>query len=354
MHTVGLPRTCLGLTNFVFFMIGLICCLICVWCAVNTEFFKDVNYTITKSNHVSNIADFVNLKLWLTPMTAIIAPIALIAMMTSCCGILGAGCRIKCAMKTYIFLVTVASGAAFWIFFISGVYNIYTYNEKTTIYLRTSLKTYYGKQNDLITYLWNYVMTDYECCGAIDWRDFDDSYWKTLNPDSFYPIQCCVLANKTGLYPVSTNCTRRFDAGNQSNRDVGCVFALRDAIINNKGKLITYVILLAMAYLILIFFASCIMSGEPLLGQMGLNSISLLPTKPQPISTVDTTNFNPKYNPSFNPSAPSRSESVMLTQPPKKVVRVVSPSNPFQTYQFTPNAYANSEPIYGHNMRSQM
>lgn len=330
MHTVGLPRTCLGFTNLLFFVFGMIGFVICVWCAMNTDFFRDVNYTITKSSLVDVIAKFVNLRLWVTPLTSILIPVAGLAMMTSCCGVLGAGCKVKCAIKAYIFLATVLSFVAFWVFFITGVYNIYTKNENTRKSMQSSIRTYYGKDNDFITYMFDYIMVKYECCGAVSYRDFSSSHWQSLHPTQIYPIQCCKLANVSGLVPVSKECSRSLDPDIQSNKEVGCFSALRAAIIMNKGTLIFYVILIVLMYSIVTLFAYCIIRGEPLLGAMAGQWTEWLPSRGA--RGVDVTKVE-------TPSAPL----VCVEEQPQKVVRMVSAVNPFQSYTITPSAYSRPE-----------
>ncbi|XP_072942300.1 uncharacterized protein [Epargyreus clarus] len=339
MHTVGLPRTCLGFTNILFFLIGLIGGVICIWCAINTEFFREVNYTVTRSSLVSSIADFVNLKLWVTPLTSILIPIAVVTMLTSCCGILGAGCRMKCAIKSYIFLVTVVSLTAFWMFFMSGIYNIYTGNEKTRNYLRTTILSSYGRENDVITYFWDYVMVNYECCGATSYRNFLDSKWRKANPDMLYPVQCCKLENKTSLVPVSKDCGRIEDASILTNKDFGCLYALQIAIKNNKGKIVFYIVLLTFLYLILILFAYCIIRGQPLITSMSGGFTGWRPKGKEEANAVTTNS--------------SLDNMLFVEEPPKKIVRVVSAVNPRQSYTFAPNAYAqgDSTTMYPHTIR---
>lgn len=336
MHTVGLPRTCLGFTNIFFFLIGFVGAVICVWCVVNTQFFQDVNYTITKSSLVNAIAEFVNLKLWVTPLTTILIVLSVLTMMTSCCGILGAGCKVKCAIKSYIFLVTAISSVAFWLIFISGVYNIYTKNENTRHYLVGTIQSSYGKENDAITYFWDYVMMDFQCCGVNGYQDFANSNWQKT-AKKLYPVQCCKLENRTALLPVSKDCTLRVGPDIQGFAETGCFEVLSKSLSANKGKMIFYIILLSFSYAILMLFAYCISRGEPLLGAMAGN-FSFLPS-------------NVHQNP--NEVIPARQyvepNTTYIEEPPKKVVKVVSAVNPFQSYKFAPNAYQPSAP-YAHQM----
>ncbi|KAF9424947.1 hypothetical protein HW555_000248 [Spodoptera exigua] len=338
MHSVGLPRTCLGFTNILSFMCGLIAFVICVWCAVNTEFFKDVNSSVTSASAVDSIAKFVNLKLWVTPLTSLLIPLAALAMMTSCCGVLGAGCKVKCAIKSYIFLVTTMSVISFWIFFISGIYNIYTKNDSTRKYMQSTIQKYYGKENDFITFMWDYVMIKHECCGAVDYRDFSISNWQTVNPTKVYPIQCCKLANVTSLEPVSTNCSESLDPDMLSHSDVGCFDALHSAIVRNKGKIIFYIILLGLFYMIVILFAYCILRGEPLLGAMAGRFTELLPSKAREDSQKNI------------PLNPTKSKMVYVEEQPQRMVKVVSAVNPFQSYSFAPSAYSRPEDYRAHTI----
>ncbi|XP_053614875.1 tetraspanin-1-like [Plodia interpunctella] len=334
MHTVALPRTCLGFTNFLFFLFGMIGFFICLWCSLNPNLFKDVNYTVTKSSIVDSIADFLSLKLWYTPMTSILIPIAFVTMLTSCCGILGAGCRMKCAIKSYVFLATVLSSIAFWIFFITGIYNIYSDNQKTRLYLERSLIFDYGKESDMITFLWNYTMQNYECCGVNGYRDFNNSQWHRHNPVKLYPIQCCKLLNRDNLTPVSQNCTLVDDASIESYKNVGCFLALRRAIIENKVLLIFYIVFLGTLYSALTFFAYCIIRGEPLIKAIS-GGFTFLPARNVPETIVERKH--------------SYDTMSYMEEPPKKVVKVVSSANPFQTYKYAPSApIAPSAYDHGH------
>lgn len=332
MHTVGLPRTCLGFTNIFFFLCGFVGAVICIWCVVNTQFFRDVNYTITKSSLVGTIADFVNLKLWVTPMTTILIIVAFLTMMTSCCGILGAACKIKCAVKSYIFLVTAISSVAFWMFFITGVYSIYTQNEKTRQSLEISIKLNYGKDHDLFTYFWNYIMMNYECCGINGYKDFAGSNWQKVN-NRLYPMECCKLQNRTSLKPVSKDCTLTVGPSAEAFTDTGCFVALSNALETNKGKMIFYIVLLAISYSLLMLFAYCIIRGQPLLGAMA-GEFAFLPSKVYQNPNQMTQMVQPR------PTYMEEVDRSYVEEPPKKVVRVVSAVNPFQTYKFTPNAYS--------------
>lgn len=324
MHTVGLPRTCLGCTNVLFLILGSAALVICVWCAVNTDFFRDVNYNITRANAVYDIAHFVNLKLWLTPLKSIFIPIAVIAVMTSCCGILGAGCQVKCAAKSYIFLVTLLCIVFGWFFYVSIIYNIYTDSPKINSIMSDSLTNNYGKEDDMFTIMWNFIMVYFECCGVHDYKEFSYSYWQKQNLDKFYPVQCCILSNVSTLTPMFVNCTLTMQKVESFIHTEGCLHAVRKAVISNKTKLIMYFLLLTSAFGLIILFAYCIIRGQPLLGSMALNA-PIMPFRKIKIEA-------PKAEP--QQSETSLENMIFADEAPKRIVKVVSAANPFQTFQY--------------------
>lgn len=345
MHTIGLPRTCLGCTNVLFLILGSTGLTICIWCEMNTEFFKDVNYSITKSNLVETIANFVTLKIGMTPLTTIFIPIAVLAIMTSCCGIFGASCQVKCAAKSYILFVTILSTLFGWLFYMSIIYNIYMDDPKIFHLMTSTLKQDYGKADDIFTFIWNYLMMYFECCGVTDYNDFIDTNWRQDNLDKFYPIQCCILSNKTAMIPVFENCswtTRKI--GPYIHKD-GCYFAIRKAVVANKTKLIVYFVLLTIAFTFIILFAYCIIRGQPLLGSMALNA----PIIPFRKIKIEQSNAQPKE------SVTSLENMIFADEAPKKIVKVVSASNPFQTYEYRSMNYGERSvpqmmpqiPLYG-------
>lgn len=165
-----------------------------------------------------------------------------------------------------------------------------------------------------------------ECCGVVSFIDFAHSNWRKTNADKLYPVQCCVLANKTALLPVSRECTLSLDTTIESYKDIGCMLALRESIVRNRPSLIFYIVILVIFYGIVVLFSYCIMRGEPLLGAMaGLSEF--VPAKAQQ-------NVLP-----VEPSNTSLENMMFIEEPPKKVFKVVSAGNPFQTYKYTPNVF---------------
>lgn len=325
MHTVGCPRTCLGFTNLFFFILGLVGCAICVWCSVNTEFFTSVNYTITKSSMVPTIADFVNLRLWNVPLTSVLIPIGCIAMLTSCCGVISAGCQMKCALKAYALLLTLLTGVAFWIIFVTFFYNVYTKNESTRLYLKRNLRDLYGQEDDLMTFLLNYVMVHYGCCGVDGPSDFVGSRWHVSHQNQSFPLQCCQLANNTTFDPIYVDCPTGYWSSSYAYK-LGCFDTLHGVVRENKGKLAFYAALVATVYSLILLMIYVIFNGVPL---------------------IETLNLKPKMlrwrgasDPAVElPSAPPESVAALnnmlfVEEPSQKVVRVVSAVHPGQMFKF--------------------
>lgn len=330
MHTTAFPRACLGFTNIFFFLLGSIVCGACVWCAMNPVFFKDVNFTITKSPLVENIVEFVNLKLWFTPLTSILIPIALFTMLTSCCGIFGAGCRTKCAVKSYICLVTIATVFVFWLTFVTGVYNIYTKNQTTARFAVNLIKANYGKEKDLFTATLNYVMRNYGCCGVFNYEDFENSPWKQSNPTFPYPLQCCVFLNMTHM--AYDECPIGKFSNIYTNKNIGCLYSLNKSINNSKGKIFMYIIIIGVLYMLLTLFAYCIVRGEPLL-------VSTMKDKVPLSAKISDTRQNMQSFSLFE------NNKMCDEEKPQKVVKVVSRCNPHTSYKveyapYTPSSHA--------------
>ncbi|XP_055599594.1 CD63 antigen [Uranotaenia lowii] len=82
-----------------------------------------------------------------------------------------------------IFILELAAG-------ISGyVLRNQTYNLLQST-MQTSMKQYGGNTSQEITYLWDEIQVDFDCCGVNNYSD-----WQTSNPDKFkdtnLPMSCC-------------------------------------------------------------------------------------------------------------------------------------------------------------------
>lgn len=188
----------------------------------------------------------------------------------------------------------------------------------------------YGKENDLITNVWDYVMINYKCCGVYGFKDFENSHWQKTNPEIPYPVQCCKIENVTAQLPIYKECP----VGNQSdlytNKEIGCLYSLRMSITNNKGRLIFYMILLGVLYLLVMFFSYCLIRGEPLISSMTRKMATYLPQKAPSNINMRTANS-------------SLENMMFVEEPPKKIVKVVSAVNPFLTYKVEPNMYCSGD-----------
>lgn len=345
---MNLPRTCLSFTNLSFFCVAFLCFLACVWCIFNAQMFREVNYSLTKSHYVPALADMVSLRLWSAPLTTVLILAAALTMLTSCCGIVGAGCKVKCAIRSYVFLVTVIACVAFWLFFVTGVYGIYSGNPSTRAYLSSTIRTHYGDDGDLVSFLWDHLMLHYECCGASGFSDFSESKWREKHPGDLFPVHCCTLMNKTTLTPFDPECTKTAIEGAGNHMNSGCFDVLRAEIRRNKRSFIFYATIVSLSYFLLVSFSYCLIRGEPLLNADSWMPIKMQPNpppvQPQPPRLLQRQMTLPPAK-EVKVTMPGRTfpeNAVFAEEPPRKVVRVVSAINPGLSYKWAPSdAYSN-------------
>ncbi|CAH2042575.1 unnamed protein product, partial [Iphiclides podalirius] len=348
MHTTSLPRTCLSFTNILFFCVAFVCCLAGVWCVLNADMFREVNYGLTKSRYVPALTSLAGLRLWSAPLTSVVIAVAALTMFTSCCGVIGAGCKVKCAVRTYVFLVTVASAAAFWLFFVTGVYGVYSGDPHTRAYLGSTIRTHYGDGGDLLSVLWDHLMLRYECCGASGHADFAQSKWRETHPDELFPVQCCTLVNKTTLTPLDPDCTKNAVEGAGNHISRGCYDALRAEIRSNRGSFILYASLASVSYFLLVSFSFCLIRGEPLLDSSNWVPVKPQPNQPQPPPAKALREIKVTV-----PRRPVADGAFFEDEPPMKIVRVVSAINPGLSYKLEPSVYRGNE-TWPYNVKAQI
>ncbi|XP_037963654.2 tetraspanin-18 [Plutella xylostella] len=323
MHTICLPRSCLSICNLIICSGGLFVAVACVWCAFNTDLVKTVNYGVLKTP-VNVFADFINLKLGSFSITYLILPICLLASCTSCCGLLGSCCRLKCAIKSYMCLVTLLFAVTFHTFFLTVLYSIYYDDKEFQVSLQSSFKTHYGKQDDLGTYFWNHVMVAYECCGVVDYEDFIKTPWHRDNANASFPLQCCFLQNKSSLQPVYVECPYGEHSKIYSHRN-GCFQVLHDHFVS-KSVLIAFMVLLyLLIYFCIIIFSYTLVKGRPLIRRSSANRIARLKKEAleRVASSISTTSLQ---NMLFEDS-----------EPPQKMVRLMSSMQPNLRYEYPAN-----------------
>lgn len=71
----------------------------------------------------------------------------------------------------------------------------------------TIQKNYTVNENDSVTYVWNHLMAQLQCCGVDGFRDFGEAeQWKGYT-QKVVPEACCVLEDPVAkLKPVNTAC----------------------------------------------------------------------------------------------------------------------------------------------------
>ncbi|GAB6018651.1 Tetraspanin [Chamberlinius hualienensis] len=95
------------------------------------------------------------------------------------------------------------------------------------VMLRTLTDEYMNSSSNAITFAWNRMMAELECCGVVDFRDFNGAVsWKQQNTGRIIPVQCCKLKDKKSFIPIEESCTQNPNTRN-SNMDTGCYESLK-------------------------------------------------------------------------------------------------------------------------------
>lgn len=147
-----------------------------------------------------------------------------------------------------IFILELAAG-------ISGyVLRNDTYNLVSTT-LRSSMLQYGGQTSQEITYIWDEIQVDFNCCGV---NNSDD--WVKSNPDhfnaTFLPMSCCRTS------PGSIGMVRCIDEAHPDTlRKTGCITSFGDFIKSHAVSLGAAGIAIAVIQFFGIFFA-CYLSKQ--------------------------------------------------------------------------------------------
>lgn len=69
------------------------------------------------------------------------------------------------------------------------------------------MKNYTANENDSVTFVWNHLMAQLQCCGVDNFRDFAEAeQWKSYT-QKVVPEACCVLQQPVFEFkPVNTEC----------------------------------------------------------------------------------------------------------------------------------------------------
>lgn len=111
-------------------------------------------------------------------------------------GLIGACCESECMLIMYaVFLgiIILAEAASIGVFFIYKDKVVATLSES----LKGTIKGYTGSEDALdggnqITAAWNKLQTEFQCCGAVSYRDYEEAtVWRKDPPNQVVPVSCC-------------------------------------------------------------------------------------------------------------------------------------------------------------------
>jgi len=167
--------------------------------------------------------------------------IILVISFLGCCG---ACLDSKCLLTMYsIFLIIVLS-----LEIAAVVYAVVArtkFEEESEHLMVSSIKDLYGVggNTSVATVSWNAVMHDFQCCGARDYEDFEDSKWKrdSAQPGAPFPPACC---KKPDMYRECQTLPSQY-----SNYKAGCFEKIRSWIKDHLKIILGVAIGVAVAQL---------------------------------------------------------------------------------------------------------
>lgn len=219
--------------NIIFFLGGGVVLGVGIWLAVDTE----AVHTLLRVVDAVQIEDNHEWHQELTPnvlgqaayiLIAAGAAVFLIGFL-GCCGAIRES---ACCLALYAIALIVILGLEVAAGIYAGVER-HKFEENTQKAMQHTLSEYYtgGQNQDGVTWGWNKLMTDLECCGVINYDDFRIAHkWQSSkSPDYKVPPQCCKMRDKTSLVPLEILCAKYPNQLN-SNMYKGCYNALKEAL----------------------------------------------------------------------------------------------------------------------------
>lgn len=282
MCILSSPRHFVCVVNVLFASIGLLCLLAGSICFLSQEPVYPARISNPGKDSLTFASSHCQMSVFTIPLAVIMVPVSLLVTIISCLGCLSTGRYDRCAMKAYCVILTVMLVLICWLIFVIGIYNIYSNNSEAKAFLQKVLKHFYNADNDIFTKTMNYIMVNYECCGIVDYKDFNGSQWMRLNHTSgMFPLECCKMRSTTFLEPLNVNCTSMDQSEQYSNKEFGCYEALRRSLVENIVWVWVAVGVVLVYYSFVICSTYVVLCGSfqaPIKGSVCVNS--------QPITSV--------------------------------------------------------------------
>ncbi|XP_034243906.1 CD82 antigen-like [Thrips palmi] len=245
-----LAKYVLCLFNFVLFLLGGVVLGVGAWYAADSASIAKLMHTI-ENTQGHKLPD-------LTASAYILIAAGAFVFIISFLGYCGAVRESRCLLTTYgvllvlILILEVAAGI------IGAAYKDQVTTETKGLLKATIVKNYTANENDSVTYVWNHLMAQLQCCGVDNFRDFAEAeQWKSYT-QKVVPEACCVLQQPVfDLKPVNSECVYNPSEAN-SYLYKGCYKALGDWINKHMDVVIGVGIGLGVVQLSAIFLAFCL------------------------------------------------------------------------------------------------
>ncbi|KAM7358758.1 tetraspanin 66E isoform 2-T5 [Cochliomyia hominivorax] len=127
-------------------------------------------------------------------------------------------------------------------------------------FLQSTIAKYYttSEHTDAVTLMWNQMMSQFGCCGVVDYRDFETSSgWMSGKGNRTIPEACCRLKDIRNLIPEDDNCVI---SPNDTNSFYlkGCYDVFTEWIISHREIIIAVLFGVGVVHLLAIFLAFCL------------------------------------------------------------------------------------------------
>lgn len=243
-----IAKTLLSVFNFLFFVLGTIVLGVGIWLATDKTSF----IALLKMVENDQLEHFTQPAV-IEQLAYLLIAIGSVMFFLSFLGYCGAIRESRCLLTTYGLFLLVILVAEVTAFGLAAAYKDRARTE-TKNYLQTTISKYYTSndynQTDAVTLMWNFMMTELECCGVDDYRDFELSEkWNATKRNNVIPEACCKK-------PTEASCPTKRTETNHYKK--GCYIALTGWILHNRNLVIIVAVSVGLAQLIAIFLAFCL------------------------------------------------------------------------------------------------
>lgn len=141
-----------------------------------------------------------------------------------CCGAIKES---QCCLSLFAICLMVCLGLEVAVGIYAGVAKSSFEQNARNVMLKSLTNEYANGSSNAITWGWNRMMIDLECCGVIDFQDFKSTrYWRQQNPNKIVPDECCKYDDKSARKLMDPSCPVQ-PSNYNSNMNKGCYESLK-------------------------------------------------------------------------------------------------------------------------------